>query len=233
MVNTAKGVAPVKASFVSLALLTLITFAIVAAVPAAAQTVYENGPINGNVDAWTFNFGFTPTDSFTISGGNTTVTGLSFGAWLFAGDTLTSAEVSITSEPLGGTTYFDGIVNFTASGCTINSYGYNVCDETGAFSGPNLTNGTYWLTLQNGSIPNGDPVYWDENSGIGCHSPGCPSQATETGEGSIPSEAFTILGTTSSTTTTTTTGTVPEPGSLFLFASGFVGLTGMLRRKLF
>ncbi len=96
-----------KASFVSLALLTLITFAIVAAVPAAAQTVYENGPINGNVDAWTFNFGFTPTDSFTISGGNTTVTGLSFGAWLFAGDTLTSAEVSITSEPFGGTTYFD------------------------------------------------------------------------------------------------------------------------------
>ena len=60
-----------KTRFVSLALLALIAFAIVPAVPAAAQTVYENGPINGNNDAWTFNFGFTPTDSFTISGGNT------------------------------------------------------------------------------------------------------------------------------------------------------------------
>jgi hypothetical protein len=224
----------VKTCFVSLTLLTLVTFVIVAAVPAAAQTVYENGPINGNTDAWTFNFGFTPTDSFTLSGGNTTITGLSFGAWLYAGDTLTSAEVWITSEPLSGTFYFDQVVNFTASGCTINSYGYNVCDETGTFNGPTLNNGTYWITLQNGVVSSGDPVYWDENSGIGCHSPGCPSDATETGEGSIPSEAFTILGTASSSSTiTTTTGTVPEPGSLILFASGFVGLTGVLRRKLF
>lgn len=220
-----------KTGFLSLTLFALITFAIVAAAPAAAQTVYENGPINGNTDAWTFNFGFTPTDSFTISGGSTTITGLSFGVWLYEGDTLTSAEVSMTSEPFGGTTYFDQVVNFTASGCAINSFGYNVCDETGTFKGPTLNNGTYWLTLQNGVVPSGDPVYWDENSGIGCHSPGCPSEATESATGSIPSEAFSLLGTTSSSTTTT--GSVPEPGSLFLFASGFVGLAGMLRRKLF
>jgi len=221
----------VKTHFVSLALVTLIAFAVVAGIPAIAQTVYENGPINGNTDAWTFNFGFTPTDSFTISGGSSTITGLSFGAWLSPGDTLTSAEVWITSEPLGGTFYFDGIVNFSASGCAINNYDYNICDETGTFNGPTLNNGTYWFTLQSGSVPSGDPVYWDENSGIGCHSPGCPSDATETGEGSIPSESFTILGTASSTTTTT--GTVPEPGSLALFASGFTGLTAVLRRKLF
>jgi hypothetical protein len=51
----------------------------------------------------------------------------------------------------------------------------------------------------------------------------------DTDEGSIPSESFSILGTTSSSST----GTVPEPGSLVLFASGFVGLTAVLRRKLF
>lgn len=218
-----------KTRFLSLTLLAMMTFAVVTVIPAAAQTLYENGPINGNTDAWTFNFGFTPTDSFTISGGSSTVTGLSFGAWLSAGDTLTSAEVWITSEPLGGTFYFDGIVNFNASGCAINNYGYNVCDETGAFNGPTLNNGTYWLTLQNGVVPSGDAVYWDENSGIGCHSPGCPSDAMDTDEGSIPSESFSILGTTSSSST----GTVPEPGSLVLFASGFVGLTAVLRRKLF
>jgi hypothetical protein len=49
----------------------------------------------------------------------------------------------------------------------------------------------------------------------------------------MPSESFTVLGSESSTTTsTTTTGTVPEPGSLMLFASGFFGVTAMLRRKL-
>ncbi len=28
-------------------------------------TIYENGPINGNTDAWTINFGFVVSDSFT------------------------------------------------------------------------------------------------------------------------------------------------------------------------
>ena len=50
------------------------------------------------------------------------------------------------------------------------------------------------MTLQNASVTSGDPVYWDENSGIGCHSMGCPSQAYESGLGTIPSEAFDITG---------------------------------------
>ena len=216
----------------SCTLLSLLVLASFLAAPAAAQIVYENGPINGNTDAWTFNFGFTPTDSFTISSGPTTVTGLSFGAWLIAGDTLTSAEISITSIPFGGTTYFDGIVNFNASGCAIDQYGFNVCDETGTFNGPTLNNGTYWMTLQNGVTAEGNPVYWDENSGMGCHSTGCPSQATESGaSGSIPSESFSILGTSSASTSTTSS--VPEPSSLLLFASGFFGLAAIVRRKLF
>lgn len=106
----------------------------------------------------------------------------------------------------------------------------------GSFHGPSLNNGTYWLNLENGVVPSGDPVYWDENSGIGCTSPGCPSEASNNSVGTMPSEAFTILGTSSSTSTstsTTTTGTVPEPGSIMLFGSGILGLVGMLRRKLF
>ncbi|MFZ0311191.1 MAG: PEP-CTERM sorting domain-containing protein [Candidatus Korobacteraceae bacterium] len=221
-----------KLRFASLSLLTLCVT--LAAVPAAAQDIYNNGPINGNVDAWTINFGYIVGDTFTVSSGTSTITGMSFGAWLFPGDSLTSAEVWISSSALGtGTTYFNQTVDFTASGCAMNLYGYNVCTETGLFSGPTLNNGTYWVNLENAVIPSGDPVYWDENSGVGCTSPGCPSQSIESA-GSIPSESFTILGTASSTTTsTTTTGTVPEPSSLMLFASGFFGLAGMLRRKLF
>ncbi len=44
-----------------------------------------------------------------------------------------------------------------------------------------------------------------------------------------PSEAFSILGTAS----TTTTGSVPEPTSLALFASGVADAAAVLRRKLF
>ena len=206
----------------------VLVIATLLAVPAAAQVIYENGPINGNTDAWTINFGFIVADSFNISTGNTTVTGMSFGAWLFAGDTLQSAEVQITSEPFGGTTYFQQQVPFTASGCAVNQYGYDVCTETASFNGPTLNNGMYWVDLQNAIDTQGNPVYWDENSGVGCHSPGCPSEATESFE-SIPSEAFSMLGTSSSGST----GSVPEPDSLMLFASAVLGCGALLRRKLF
>ena len=198
-----------------------------AALPAAAQqTLYENGPINGEVDAWTINEGFDISDSFTISSGTSTVNGLSIGVWLTAGDVLQSVDVTLSSQPLQeGTIYFDGVVNLVQSGCFVNNFGYDVCTETGSFNGTPLNSGTYWLTLQNAVSTDGDPVYWDENSGIGCHSQGCPSQAVNDSlGGTLPSEAFTILG-------SSQTGSTPEPSSLVLVASGFVGVVGFLRRK--
>jgi uncharacterized repeat protein (TIGR03803 family) len=157
--------------------------------------IYDNGPINGNTDAWTINFGFIVSDTFTVANSQTPITGMSFGAWLIPGDIMSSAEISITSSPNGGTSYFDQYVNFTQGSCTTNDYGYNVCMETSAnFNGPTLNAGTYWVNLQNASVPSGDPMYWDENSGVGCTSSGCPSQADESSVGTIPSESFTILG---------------------------------------
>ena len=105
------------------------------------------------------------------------------------------------------------------------AYGYDVCIASASFAGPTLPDGTYWLNLQNASVPSGDAVYWDENTGLGCQSPGCPSQASENGVGTIGSEAFTILG------TTTGSGSVPEPGSLLLFASGVIATAGIVRAK--
>jgi hypothetical protein len=199
-----------------------------AAVPAMAQTIYSNGPTNGNTDAWTVNFGFVVSDTFNTNAPDTSVTGLSFATWMFPGDVLSSAEISITSSENGGTSYFDSTVNFTQSGCAGNQFGYNLCNETGAFDVNLASQGTYWLNIQNASVASGDPVYWDENSG--------PSQASENSIGTIPSESFTVLGSSNTTTTstsTTTTGTVPEPSSIMLFGSGILGLAGMLRRKLF
>jgi uncharacterized repeat protein (TIGR03803 family) len=148
---------------------------------------YENGPVNGQIDAWTLNFGFATTDTIQAGGG---VTGVNFWAWLIPGDTITSVQVSIGSSPFGSD-QFDGVVSLTQSNCFTNDFGYNVCLESGNFNG---ANGDGWLTLQNATVPSGDPVYWDENSGVGCQSPGCPSQAQENSVGTIPSEAFTIQG---------------------------------------
>jgi uncharacterized repeat protein (TIGR03803 family) len=191
---------------------------------------YDNGPAIGNIDGWTINFGFVVSDSFNVSYTNTTVTGMSFAAWLFSGDTLTSVEVSITSGENGGTSYFDQIVNFTQGTCTFNQFGYTVCTEWTNLNGPTLDAGTYWVNLQNASVPSGDPVYWDENSGVGCGGAGCPSSASESEVGTIPSEAFTILGTASSTTTTTTSSRnnycIPEQYGSFSVIHDFNGTDG-------
>jgi hypothetical protein len=83
------------------------------------------------------------------------------------------------------------------------------------------------MNLGNAVVNNGDPVYWDENSGIGCHSQGCPSEPSQNGVGTIAAEAFSIIGTPSSGQ-----GSVPEPGSLVLFATGILGAANVVRRKL-
>jgi hypothetical protein len=190
-----------------------------------AGIVYENGPINGTTDAWTINYGFIVGDTFTVSSGMANINGLSFGIWLIPGDNLISVQVTLATQPDSGTIFFNQMVNFTGSGCSSpNQYGYNVCTETATFNGPTLPNGTYWLTLQNASVSNGDPAYWDENSGVGCHSPGCPSQTYYYPEGTIPSESFSILGGPS--------GSTPESSNLILFGSGVVGLAAVLRRKI-
>jgi uncharacterized repeat protein (TIGR03803 family) len=163
--------------------------------PPQGNDIYDNGPINGNAYAWSINFGSVVSDTFTMTGGGGSVNGMTFGAWLFPGDTLTSAELSITSSENGGTSYFDQTVNFTQSDCTqLNDFGYTVCTASATFNGPMLNLGTYWVNLQNAVTTEGEPVYWDENSGVGCTGSGCPSQASENSVGTIPSESFTMLG---------------------------------------
>ena len=210
-----------KLRIASLSLLALCLVAL----PAAAQTLYSNGPVNGTTDGWTINFGFVVSDTFTVGSGGGSVTGVDFYAWTFPGDVLENAEVAITSSEFGGTTYSDQVVNFSQSACSANQYGYNVCLESSSGMSPvNLSGGTYWLNLENAVVNDGDPIFWDENSGA--------STASENSVGTIPSEAFTVLGS-STTSTTSTTGTVPEPSSIMLFGSGILGLAGVLRRKLF
>jgi len=185
--------------------------------PAMAD-VYNNGPTSGESNSWPINFGFASSDSFVVNGTSADITSLQFAAWLFPGDTLDTVEVSITLDEFGGTTYFDQILSTNQSDCSLNPFGFNVCTETANFN-LNLPGGTFWVNLGNAVVGNGDPAYWDENSG--------PSSASENQIGTTYSEAFTLNGTVNQT------GTAPEISSILMFGTGIVGLAGVLRRKFF
>lgn len=205
------------------------------AVAPAMADIYSNGPIDGQTIAYTINFGYSVTNSFQLSctiplGDNEcTLLNLSIGVWLFPGDNVGSVTANVGSTAYG----FDVmngqvLVPSTMTDLGLNQYGYDIqqIDFLIPFDYDVDNNVTYWLTLFNAvETQFGDPVYWDQNSGVGCTGTGCPSLAFDSALGSIPSEAFTISGSTSEP--------IPEPGTLILLGTGFLGLFGTLRRRFF
>jgi hypothetical protein len=209
-----------------LPLLLVLACVVAVSLPAMADNIYDNGQIIGRLGSWSISSGHTTSDSFGISDGDNKITGLDFGVWLTQGDVLESVELSITDQPTGGKSFFDQQVNLTQLSCFSNNQGFDVCEESATFDGPTLGNQEYWVHLTNAITRDGDPVSWDQNDGIGCQTVGCPSDAYFDGVGTIPSEAFTLLG------TRLGGGTTPEPASLVLFASGLLGMAGFVRRTL-
>ncbi len=215
-----------------IASLAILCVALVSVPAFAQQWAYDNGPINGTINAWAINYGYVTSDTFTAGyGWYDQVAGFSFGVWEFPGDVMSSVDWSITTAENGGTVIGSG----TASGQYLTDtflstmwYGYDI--DLITVSGLNVAvnaGTTYWLNLQNAVVPSGDQVWWDENSGVGCGGlngtgQGCPSQASLSAWGTIPSEAFTISGYYYG----------PEPSSIMLFGSGILGIAGVLRRKM-
>jgi hypothetical protein len=118
-----------KLLIASLAILCLA----LAAVPTSAQTLYDNGPINGTVDAWDIVEGYIVSDAFDLSSGKT-VNGFSVGVWNEGTDPMTSLQWSLTSGENGGTVYGSGIAQTGGgSGGTLvsqfvstNQFGYDI-----------------------------------------------------------------------------------------------------------
>jgi hypothetical protein len=212
-----------------------LLFLALAVIPASAQVIiYDNGPANGSVDAWTINFGYTVSDSFTVGG--SPVVGFDFTVWAYPGDTALTVDWSITSNAFVGTTYGSGTASLSSTFISSNQYGYDIDSLSASGLNVRLGAGTYWLNLQNATTSFGDPLFWDENSG--------PSSASESpfrssALGTIASEAFDVLGTYCSGCGCYADGgtckadSTPEPSSILLFGSGIVALAGVLRRKLF
>ncbi len=215
-----------------LSLLTILCL-MLAVSPATADTLYSNGPYNGTNDAWTINFGFSVSDSYTCSSSGCSIEDLHLVYWdASTTDLLTTVDMSLgntsfSSDYGGGT-----LTGVTNTFLTTNQYGYFLYQADYSFYNIDVPGGTSYVTLGNACSTSGcsvsNPIYWDENSG--------PSTAYENTIGSIPSEAFTVTG-------CYICGCglggpdcgppVPEPSSILLFGSGILGLAGILRRRLF
>jgi hypothetical protein len=183
----------------------LVAACLVLALPAMASTiVYSNGPYSpSGVDAWAINYGFSVSDSFYL-GAPTKVTGFVFYAWESPGDLMTDVTWQITLKGGAGSPHF-GVAdkkNKYGQGLLVDTpdlFGYGPDTITVTLPLFDLTPGTYVLTLSNAAVPSGDPVFWDQNSGVGCTGSdltkkGCPSAARENVVGTIPSESFSIWG---------------------------------------
>ena len=161
--------------------------------PAQDPVLYENGPVNGFVAAWPINGGVIVSDTFTLLG-SANVQGFDIWVWESPGDQVSTLEWSITSAENGGTTFGSGTASVLDTFLTFNQFGFDIDELTVSGLNVPLQAGTFWLNVQNASVPSGKTVFWDENSGVNCGSPGCPSQASENLVGTIPSETFDISG---------------------------------------
>jgi hypothetical protein len=181
----------------------------------ASTIVYDNGAINGSINAWSIATnlaGWEVSDSFTLSA-TATLTSADVGLWVSAGDTPSSLTWSI------GTSFFDTSLG-TGTETPGNTYWgvgfdyYPIYDST--FSLPSITlgPGTYYLNLS-GMTAEAQNIYWDETDG--------PSSAYELNYGAIGSESFRLY---------TGGSTVPEPASFGLIGMGLLGMAAVLRRRI-
>ncbi len=181
-----------------------------AAIPASASIVYDNGPDALNNTYYTITGGFEVADSFTLSTG-VFVDQVNLQLQVPVGDTPLSLDWLITTSEFGGAT----IASATGAALTGSLdhqwifRGSPVGDVYQvSFTVPSvfLAAGTYWLQIQNATDANKQGTAW----ATGANNFGSAGQFTNPSITSIPSESFSIA--------------TPEPASFALIGAGIVAL---------
>jgi hypothetical protein len=208
------------------------------ALTASAQiTIYSEGPIDGNGDAF-FITGPNNLDSNgdvqDISNGFVAANSgfpdtLEFGEWIVNGLTPSSISYELGTSAFGAEIGSGTVAQnaFTNHFLFTNGYGYDVFDVTISINPGYMTAGNeYWLSLSNANDPgNSGTEAWDVPNG-GSGGPAICNyrwSGTNFGDCGFGGESFTLGA---------CCGPVPEPSSILLFGSGILGIAGILRRKL-
>ncbi len=145
---------------------------------ASAQSLYNNGPINGTINAY-FIDAFQVSDSFTLTTPSN-LTSFTFGAWVSASDAPLTVDYKISATLFGA-----NLASGTATLSNVYWGGSDIYQSTANVLA-DLPAGTYYLTLTNGTTLYGGRMAWDQNNG--------PSVAYQNVQGQIPSESFLISG---------------------------------------
>ena len=129
---------------------------ILIATTANAGVVYDNGPINGSINAWTINNVYSVANQFTLTA-TTDVTSVSFGTWNYPGDTLTNVNWAIVDSPsLTATTYANGVQTSVAGSYAGSGWGhFDLNLNTFSTGNIELGAGSYWLLLSNATTSHG------------------------------------------------------------------------------
>jgi hypothetical protein len=206
------------------------------AVTGFAQTIFSEGPIDGNDNAFFVTGPNFPnlvgsfqdiSNGFVAASSSNYFTDLEFGEWSVGAPTSFSWSVGSGAfgNDIGSGTVaqnaFNSVFLFT------NAFGWGVYNVTVQVTSLSMTAGnTYWLSISNATGAIDGTQAWDvPNGGLGgpatCN---VRQSGINLGDCGLGGESFTLSAHVFPST--------PESSSILLFGSGILGLAGILRRKL-